>query len=169
MDFFAQWPETKVLSAIVELIDEKGNSIGYWENEKRTVDHKKIRSALPKNNCIAHPTLLCKTEILKKYRYNISQRNAEDYDLWLRLEADNILIYKLDRVLVKHRILKNSFTRKRQRNIFWKNARTKFVFTGQQLKTGKLNLFIATTFFFGMLDLVKGFLKEIKKIFIKRN
>jgi hypothetical protein len=38
-----------------------------------------------KQNCIAHPTVMMRSEIIKQLKYRDYQKNIEDYDLWLRL------------------------------------------------------------------------------------
>jgi glycosyltransferase involved in cell wall biosynthesis len=162
-------PGATIVASQVELINEKGDFIGYWEEEKKAVTPEAIRSQLPKDNCIAHPTVMARSEVLKKYKYNALQHQAEDYDLWLRIEADDVAIYKLDEVLVKHRIVTSSFTRKRQQNVFRKNARTKWVFIRQQLAKGKLNRFMLSVFFFLLTDMIKGVAKRVKKIFVRSN
>lgn len=162
LNFFEAHPDAAILTSWVELMDEDGKFAGYWEEEKRAGTPQKIRSQLVKDNCIAHPTVMAKAELLSKYKYNLTQA-TEDYDLWLRITADNIPVYKLEEVLVKHRINLNSFTRKRQKNVFLKNARTKWVFVKQELSKGKFNGFIAQTFMYMLLDQAKGIAKSLAK------
>jgi glycosyltransferase involved in cell wall biosynthesis len=163
LDFFTAHPDADFVATQIELVDEKGDFIGYWEEEKAAISPQQIRRQLPKDNCIAHPTVMGKAVLFKQYKYDKAQSHAEDYDLWLRLQADKITMYKVDEVLVKHRIVTNSFTRQRQKNVFWKNASTKRIFLWGQLSKGRFNLFIGKTFFYMLVDLLKGFLKMIKK------
>jgi glycosyltransferase involved in cell wall biosynthesis len=160
-NFFNAHPHVEILAAWIELMDEDGKFIGYWAEEKNANTPQKIRSQLAKDNCIAHPTVMAKADLLKKYKYNTAQ-SAEDYDLWLRITADNIPVYKLEEVLVRHRINRNSFTRQRQKNVFLNIARTKWVFVRQELSKGKFNGFIVKTFFYMLLDRVKGIVKMMK-------
>lgn len=162
-------PQVQVLATLVELINEKGEAIGYWEEDKKAVSARQIRALLPRDNCIAHPTIVYSNHLIKKYRYNASQPKTEDYDLWLRLQADNIPMHKLGEVLVQYRVLKTSESRNGRKNIFLKNAITKRTFIFQQLKKGTFNFFIAKTLFYACLDLVKSLLKEIKKILLPSN
>jgi hypothetical protein len=81
------------------------------------------------------------------------------------MAADNIIIHKLSEALLQHRILSSSFTRTRQQNVFWKTAKIKIGFSWQQIKKGKLNVFIIKTFFYGCIDLLKGIGKTIKNLF----
>src|SRR5690606_29187988 len=104
----------------------------------------------------------CRTALLKQYRYNPLQSQAEDYDLWLRLQAANIPICKITEPLVLHRIVKNSFTRKRQQNVFKKNAQTKRRFVYGQWKKKQFSTFELTVFIYSLSDSVKGLLKPLK-------
>lgn len=164
VDFFRQHPDARVLATTIELMDENGKPIGYWEDERRAITPAQIRKKLPKDNCIAHPTVMARAEIFRQFRYDGRQRQAEDYDLWLRIAAAGIPVNKLDNALVKHRIVRNSFTRKRQRNVFWKNARTKRVFLSGFIFKSSPNLFIMKVFFFMVVDLGKGVGKKIKQL-----
>ena len=156
--------EVKILATVVKLIDEKNQAAGKWSSDANNITWQDIRKELPKDNCIAHPSVMGITDVFKKYRLNKSQSQGEDYDLWLRLAADNIAIHKLPEPLLEHRILSGSFTRTREQNVFRKIAKLKLRFAWQQIKKGKINLFIIQTFFYGCIDLVKGFGKAIKNL-----
>ena len=163
IDYLQKHPETDLLATRVELINEHGESAGIWKDEALHISRESIRSFLPINNCIAHPSVMAKADKLKQYGYDSRQSLAEDYDLWLRMCADKLNIDKLDEALVKHRILQSSFTRKRQENVFSKLAKTKFRFVWRAIGEGKINFFIGKTFFFACIDLLKSFLKPVKK------
>ncbi len=163
VDFFRQHPDARILATTIELMDENGKPIGYWEDERRAITPAQIRKKLPKDNCIAHPTVMARAEIFRQFRYDGRQRQAEDYDLWLRIAAAGIPVNKLDNALVKHRIVRNSFTRKRQRNVFLKNARTKFRFYRYQTFGKKLSRFCIATLFYACVDGLKGMLKKFKR------
>ena len=159
--YLNQNPEMEVLATRVKLIDENGFAIGSWKDDERAITPEQIRLYLPKNNCIAHPTIMMKTSLLKKYRYNSRQSQAEDYDLWLRLSSDQVSIHKLDEALVKHRILPSSFTRKNRQNIYYKLALTKYRFGVDALKKGKLNAFVIRSVLHSFLDFIKGSIKTL--------
>jgi glycosyltransferase involved in cell wall biosynthesis len=156
-------PEADLVATTVLLINENGQPAGFWKEDRDNIEPDHICEFLPINNCIAHPTIIAKAEIIKSFRYREAQGQAEDYDLWLRWAASGKTIHKLNEVLVKHRILPYSFTRKRQKNVFNKLAGTKFRFTGHELSQGHLNLFIIRTAMFACTDLIKGAGKFIKK------
>lgn len=66
--------------------------------------------ALLLNSPFGHPSILIKTEIIKKYKYNENIKYAQDYDLWCRMALDNIRMGNLPLVLLKYRYCSNSIT-----------------------------------------------------------
>ena len=156
-------PEVSVLATRVSLINEQDEPIGYWEADQQNIAPEEIRSFLPKDNCLAHPSIMAKTELLKKYKYRSEQSQAEDYDLWLRMAADGEVIHKLPEAFVQHRIVHNSFTRSRQQNVFHKLAKTKFRFVGYALRIGRWNGFVFKTLVYACLDQIKAIGKTLKK------
>lgn len=161
--YLQQHPEVDVLATVVELIDEQDQPIGFWEADRTHVTADAIRQYLPVDNCLAHPSIMAKAEVLKQYRYLEQQRQAEDYDLWLRMAADGRVIHKLAEPLVRHRIVHNSFTRSRQQNVFRKLAVTKYRFAGRALAAGKWNGFVFHTLWQANMDIVKALGKTIRR------
>ncbi|MET0634851.1 MAG: glycosyltransferase [Chitinophagaceae bacterium] len=159
-------PATDMISSVADLISEDDQPLGEWSDDRNHLTARAIRNFLPKDNCIVHPAVLIRTALLKQYRFRREQSQAEDYDLWLRLAADGVKIEKINEPLLKHRILNQSFTRKRQTNVFWKNARTKINFSRHALASGKFNFFVFKTLGFGLADLLLGTGKKIKSIII---
>ena len=78
--------------------------------------NKEIRLNLLRTNCIAHPTIMLKKDIIKKYslQYDPKMEPSEDYDLWVRLLPLGKL-YNLQEVLLKYRLHNSSVSRKRIR------------------------------------------------------
>jgi glycosyltransferase involved in cell wall biosynthesis len=157
--------EVDILATVVTLIDENEIVSGTWHSDINNVSAKEIRKELPKDNCIAHPSIMGNASVFRKYKFNQTQSSGEDYDLWLRMAADNIIIHKLSEPLLQHRILTGSFTRTRQQNVFWKIAKIKIRFSWQQIKKRKLNVFTIKTFLYGCIDLLKGIGKNSKNLF----
>jgi glycosyltransferase involved in cell wall biosynthesis len=158
-------PEADLVASTVELIDEQGQSAGNWPDDTRHISPAEIRNFLPVNNCIAHPAVVGKASVLKAMGYLESQKQAEDYDLWLRLESAGYRIHKLPESLVRHRMVSQSFTRRRQQNVFFKLALTKFRFVLREWGQGRLNGFTVRTALFAFSDSVKGLAKFILQLF----
>jgi glycosyltransferase involved in cell wall biosynthesis len=168
LDYLKSHPETDLLASTVQLINEKGQHTGFWKEDRDNTSPSHIYEFLPVNNCIAHPSILARADIIKSLRYREAQGQAEDYDLWLRWISAGKTIHKLDEMLVKHRILPYSFTRKRQKNIFYKLAGTKFRFAAHEIRKGHFNTFIIRTLMFACTDLVKGTGKFTKQTLRKK-
>jgi glycosyltransferase involved in cell wall biosynthesis len=58
-------------------------------------------------NCIAHPSVMGRRELIQKLGYRTEATHVEDYDLWIRLSAVSGLA-NLPEVLVKCRVLNQS-------------------------------------------------------------
>ncbi|HSF45703.1 MAG TPA: glycosyltransferase [Chitinophagaceae bacterium] len=161
--YLSAHPEVDVLACRVELIDEKGDSTGEWLHDAAAVSAQEIIDHLPVNNCIAHPTVMIAADVLKQFRYLPEQAQAEDYDLWLRLAASGKIIHKLDQVMLKHRVIKSSFTRSRQQNVFAKLAETKFRFVAYAKKNGIKGPLVRKTYINACMDRVLSWFKPLKK------
>jgi glycosyltransferase involved in cell wall biosynthesis len=157
------YPQVDVVASVVRLVDASGNATGYWKEDREHVTGESIRDFLPVNNCIAHPSIMARAETLKAFGYQDSQKQAEDYDLWLRLTAAGKVIHKIAEPLLLHRILPRSFTRQRQRNVFFKLAETKLRFALQELRSGNRGPMVIRTGLGSFADYGKGYLKELKK------
>jgi glycosyltransferase involved in cell wall biosynthesis len=156
-------PEVDLVATVVKLVDAAGNPMGYWKEDREHVTGQSILDFLPVNNCIAHPSVMVRAEVLKAFGYLDSQRQAEDYDLWLRLAAAGKVIHKIGEPLLLHRILPRSFTRQRQQNVFFKIAETKLRFALQEVRRGNRNSMVIRTGLASFADYGKGYLKEMKK------
>jgi glycosyltransferase involved in cell wall biosynthesis len=59
---------------------------------------------LARSNFIGTLTVLAPTELLRRYKFDESMRLAEDFDLWLRLSADDVLFTPIREPLAEYRI-----------------------------------------------------------------
>ena len=152
-------PEADLVASCVELMDEEGKRIGHWSDDVLHITPESIRSFLPLNNSLAHPSVLAKADIIRALGYRAAQKDAEDYDLWLRWASCGYSLHKIPDPLVYHRIRKGSFTRLRQRNVYLKNATTKRRFFFHEIWKGNFSMFVCKVGLMSMLDLLKGLLK----------
>jgi hypothetical protein len=68
---------------------------------------------LYKGNPLAHPTVMIRSDILKKYRFNMkNQKYNQDIELWFRLLMDGFEIHTLQEPLLYFRITDKSFQRR---------------------------------------------------------
>jgi glycosyltransferase involved in cell wall biosynthesis len=98
------------LATKLVIINDKGYETEYWPDDVRTSTIEEIKSTLPITNCIGHPTIMIRSEVLKKTRYNSRFKHSEDWGLWLTLISKGFKIAKLDEVLLKYRVHKQSTT-----------------------------------------------------------
>ena len=109
-NFLETHPKIGLVVSTVELIDENDESLSIiWPEDREAITEKQIRENMPKNNCIAHPAIMIRSKIIKKYKYH-NQKNGEDYDLWLRILSDNIVIHKINKPLLRYRLHSQSLT-----------------------------------------------------------
>lgn len=78
----------------------------------------KESESLFKGTPLGHPTVMMKTELLKKYKYNENTSMNEDIDLWFRLIKDNIIIYNIQEPLLNFRITDGTFKRRSIKKAF---------------------------------------------------
>lgn len=141
-------PDCAVIATHVMLMDESGAPRGTWSDDAKTATYGEIRSFLPKANCIAHPSVMIRTEILKRYRYNPAQTAAEDYDLWLRLCADGVRIEKITEPLLRYRLNPLSVTSISNRNFTeLKQIRSKSLFILGVVRRGRFGLWASRILF----------------------
>ncbi|HEX6916269.1 MAG TPA: hypothetical protein VF145_13560, partial [Chitinophagaceae bacterium] len=158
-------PETAAVATFIRFIDEAGAEKGDWPLDRATATPSSIRAALPRENCLAHPTMMVRAEVLKQYRYSSLQRNIEDYDLWLRMVADGLVIGKVPQTLLYYREHSGSVTTTelRNRNPFLQNYRCKKRFLSQRLKAKKWGAFESRVAMMMVRDRLMAFAKNLKQ------
>lgn len=90
------------------------NIIGSDVIKKLPENYEAIKLALLTSNCIAHPSVMMRKQILDKLDvvYNVSKEPAEDYDLWVRLLSFGKL-HNLQEALLKYRVHSTQVSQKR--------------------------------------------------------
>lgn len=100
MDFLKENPHTDVLgSSLIEFFD---TSDTFFLHEY-PCEADQILCELPKNNPVAHPSAVIKTEVLKKLDGYRNLNGVEDYDLWVRVLSAGGQIRNLSEPLVFYR------------------------------------------------------------------
>lgn len=162
-------PGTSMVACTIQFIDENDTVTGHWQTDLDTVSAASIRKELPHQNCIAHPTIMIRSEILKAYRYKAYQKNIEDYDLWLRLEADGKKIEKISSALLLYRVHAQSVTSTylKTGNSFLKHFHCKRKYLYHRIREGKFNFFDARVFGHMLSDLLMSQLKNLKRRIVR--
>lgn len=99
-----------VLSSFVDFMNVDGEITGTWSTDREATSEGEIRKLMMRTNCIAHPTVMMRANVVRKYLYNPKRKGAEDWDLWMRMLADGQRIAKMPEVLLNYRIHPGSIT-----------------------------------------------------------
>jgi len=73
----------------------------WWGNAFNSANN--IMKIIPYRNCLCHPSVMFRAEILKEYMYETNGA-FQDYDLFLRMSSDGMSIGKVPIVLLKYRV-----------------------------------------------------------------
>lgn len=160
-------PNTAAVGTFIKIMHEDSTEKGEWLLDRQTVSSDAIKKVMPKENCLAHPTMMMRADILKRYKYSASQKNIEDYDLWLRMLADGLVIEKISQPLLYYREHSTSVTSKylRSQNPFLKNYHCKKKFLSQRRTEKKWSHFESEVRKWMFRDRIMAFGKSVKQIF----
>jgi glycosyltransferase involved in cell wall biosynthesis len=159
--FLDQNPDIAAIDTLQQLINERGELTDQTNYQIHGTAN--IQNKMPWVNCLGHPSIMIRREVLMHYSYR--EIVYEDLDLWLRLLNDGHLIDKLTEPLFYYRKHDSSITGidMRLNRHFQNIAATKwFYWNHLSLKDkGKLfNLFV----FAGMVkDQLTGIFKILKQ------
>jgi len=167
--FLDQNEDIAVVASTIDFINEQEEKKGIWELDRKTITPQQIKKAILKQNCIAHPTVMIRSEIAKKNKYKEYQKNIEDYDLWLRLLNRGFSISKINEPLLLYRLHGSSVTsiHLKKSNPFFKHMWMKTRFLFGELFSGRFSIFLFWVLFYAKLDFIKGIGKSIKSLFGK--
>lgn len=154
-----------LVGSFIQFIDEHDRPTGHWDDDQATISFEQIKKRMLLRNCLAHPTVMLRTQIYQQYKYHRNQQAQEDYDLWLRLIADGYKLGKIPEPLLQYRRHGSSITGTvlRKSNPFFKQADCKWKFLKYQWKQKKWNGYAAAVLAGAAYDAVMGVGKEIKK------
>ncbi len=151
--FIEAHPECALVAAQVEWINESGDLIGYWKTDHQADTACKIRKILPRENCLAHPTVLIRRSITGRYRYDPHQKNTEDYDVWLRMTSDSQILCKVPEILLKLRIHPLSITSSSKKTSLGSDKiRCKARYLAAQIRRGRISFFNLKVFFYLVMN-----------------
>lgn len=83
VEFMRRCPDIVALGTQAVLIDQNGRVL---RHRRLPTGSEKIRKRLEERNCLCHPTVMMRADLLKSVGgYRDKFRTSQDYDLWLRL------------------------------------------------------------------------------------
>lgn len=71
---------------------------------KHPLTDQEIKEHFFTGNCIGQPSVMGKSSVFRKYKYNPELQASEDYDLWARMATDGVVFANLPYPLVKYRL-----------------------------------------------------------------
>jgi glycosyltransferase involved in cell wall biosynthesis len=168
-EFLDKHPEMAVVATTIDYINEKEEKTGSWERDRKIISPEQIRRKMPFENCIAHPTIMIRSGIMKTYKYKSYQENIEDYDLWLRLLNRGLAIAKINEPLVLYRLHSDSVTsvHLKKKNFYFKQLNMKWKLLWHETLSGNLAGYLFLIKFAAFTDLVKGVGKYFKNLFTR--
>lgn len=115
VEVLEQRPEIDALGSSVELIDEAGRVVGRRPVRCREPEGARFLGlfATP----ITHPTLLARTEVMRRFPYREDEAclHAEDYDLFARMLRGGAALANLEAPLLRFRINPEGVSRRHER------------------------------------------------------
>ena len=156
--------ETDVLASTIIFINEAGESTGTWALDQKTTNPEELKAAMIRENCIAHPTIMCRKSLLQKFKYRSNSIHIEDYDLWLRLLNRGYHFAKIDTPLLYYRVHSESVTgtHLKKTNFFFRHAKTKWNVLIEEALHGKITMTTVKIKLSMIMDILKGVGKAIK-------
>jgi glycosyltransferase involved in cell wall biosynthesis len=159
-------PEADLVAGFVEFIDENGQPKGTWKDDRNTVSDKQIKQLLPWRNCIAHPSVMFRNELMKVFKYNEEQTHSQDWDLWFQLADAGKQFAKIPETLMLYRVHSGSTTASSNRGFALRKMQQSYKIYLRSLKPGNkfspFNRKVKLAFWF---NTVKLFLSRIKRLF----
>jgi glycosyltransferase involved in cell wall biosynthesis len=104
LDYLEQRPDIGLLGTWIQDIGPNGEPGPIWPLPTTPAS---IRWFLMFGNCIAHPSVMGRRELIQSLGYRSEAAHVEDYDLWIRMSAVS-RVANLPEVLVKYRVLNQS-------------------------------------------------------------
>ncbi len=127
LKYFEEHPYAEIVGTGLSefYVDKKGSEFKKNRFYPEFVDSR--TKTLFKGTPLGHPTVMMKTDLLKKYKYSETTNMNEDIDLWFRLLKDGHVIHNIQEPLLNFRITDGTFKRRSVKKafsefrIYWKN------------------------------------------------
>jgi len=144
-----------LVAARVKTIGRKSDRYSQGLNDSRYLDYESIKNQLPERNCLAHSSIMARAPLVKKYQYDENLNSCQDYELWLRLCADNYRIEKINEILLYRRMKPFLFSNRDIKRISEsKTIKAKLTFFLKRIKELKIGVFELKVAFYLFKDLV---------------
>ena len=98
---YFQENDNDILFTWTKLIDENWNKV--WEFEPKKEEVENFEKYIFVKPLWVHPTLMIKSEILKKFKYDKKNSGAEDLELWLNCIENWYKFWVVEKILFNYR------------------------------------------------------------------
>lgn len=71
---------------------------------KHPTSDQEIKEHFFTGNCIGQPSVMGKSDVFRKFKYNVDFQASEDYDLWARMATEGVVFANVPNPLVKYRL-----------------------------------------------------------------
>lgn len=163
-NFLDQNKNISLVACTINFINEDDENKGVWKLDRQTITEDQIRSKMPSENCLAHPTVMVRADIARELKYNERQKNIEDYDLWLRLLNRGHSFAKINEPLLRYRLHEKSVTSiyLKKTNPFFRHVKMKTRFLQGEILAGYISWFTFRVAGNILIDILKGTGKAVK-------
>jgi glycosyltransferase involved in cell wall biosynthesis len=165
VDYMESNPQIAAVGSHAIFFNEnKASPIENWALDQKTNTQSEIKKTLIWENCLIHPSMCFRTNVVKHLLYDLNQKNYEDYDLWLRMIANKYAISKINEPLLYYRVQLHSITQSsiRKSNFYLSKVIVKIRFLRNCISKANFNLFILGVFISLFFDSLMGIAKKIK-------
>lgn len=119
LKYFEEHPDAEIVGTGLSefYVDKNGSEFRKNRFYPEYVDCK--TKSLFKGTPLGHPTVMMKTDLLKKYMYSENTNMNEDIDLWFRLLKAGQVIHNIQEPLLNFRITDGTFKRRSIKKSFF--------------------------------------------------
>ena len=99
LDFLASNPAVDVCGSYF-IVLEDGQEILI----KHPISDQEIKEHFFTSNCIGQPSIMGKSDVFRRFKYDPKLQASEDYDLWTRMATGGVVFANIPHPLVKYRL-----------------------------------------------------------------
>ena len=99
LDFLTRNPAVDVCGSYFLVLEDGQETL-----IKHPTTDQEIKEHFFTGNCIGQPSVMGKSAVFRKYKYNPELQASEDFDLWARMASDGVVFANVPYPLVKYRL-----------------------------------------------------------------